>query len=63
MHICLHHKQVFSTVFEHKNEKCCGILKHHKVKAQGKKVATLQMAQQLREKMVNVIPGYRLSPM
>ena len=36
MLICLHHKQVFSTVFEHKNEKCCGILKHHKRKAQGK---------------------------
>ena len=34
MHICLHHKQVFSNVFEHKIEKCGGILKHHKRKAQ-----------------------------
>ena len=54
--ICLHHKQVFCNVFERKNEKCGGILKHHKRKAQGKKVVTLQTAQQLREKMVNVIP-------
>ena len=37
MHICLHHKQVFSNVFERKNEKCGGILKHHKRKAQGKR--------------------------
>ena len=27
MNICLHHEQSFSTVFERKTDKCCGILK------------------------------------
>ena len=60
MTICFHHEQVLSAVFEHKNDKCCRILKHHKRKAQGKKLVTLEMAKQLHEKMINVIPGYML---
>ena len=60
MTICLHHEQVLSAVFERKNDKCYGILKHHKRKAQGKKLITLEMAKQLQEKMIHVIPGYML---
>ena len=30
--ICLHHEQFFGKVFERKADKCCGVLKSHRVK-------------------------------
>ena len=47
---------MFGNVFEKREIKCCGVLmKLRKVK--GEQVITLQMAQQLKIKNINVIPG------
>ena len=51
----LHYEQVFGNVFERRESKCCGVLIKHR--RQGKKVITLQMAQQITIKKTNVIPG------
>ena len=51
----LRYEQVLGNVFERRESKCCGILIKHR--RQGKKVITLQMAQQITIKKTNVIPG------
>ena len=52
----LHYEQVFGNVFERSESTCCEVLiKHPKVK--GEQVITLQMAQQLKTKNINVLPG------
>ena len=52
----LHYEQVFGNVFERSESTCCGVLiKHPKVK--GEQVITLQMAQQLKNKNIDVAPG------
>ena len=52
----LHYEQVFGNVFERSESKCCGVLiKHPKVK--GEQVITLQLAQLLKTKNINVLPG------
>ena len=52
----LHYEQVFCNVFERRESRCCGVLmKRRKVK--GEQVITLQMAQQLKTKNINVVPG------
>ena len=53
----LHHEQVFGNVFERRESKCCGILMKHRCKIKGEQVITLQMAQQLKTKNINVVPG------
>ena len=53
----LHYKQVFGNAFERRESKCCGVLMKHRRKVKGKQVITLQMAQQLKPKNINVVPG------
>ena len=53
----LHYKQVFSNVFEREESKCCTVLMKHRPKVKGKQMITLQMAEQLKTKNVNVVPG------
>ena len=53
----LHYEQVFGNVFERKKPKCCGVLMKHCHKVKGEQVITLQMAQQLKPKYINVVPG------
>ena len=56
----LHHELVFGNVFESRESKCCAVLmKYHKVKDE--QVITFQMAQQLKTKNVNVVPGQLLA--
>ena len=53
----LHYEQVFRNVFESSESKCCGVLMKHRRKVKGEPVVTLQMAQQLKTKNINVVPG------
>ena len=57
MTICFHHEQFFGNRFERRETKCCGVLKKHKRKCLGYKRITLQMAEQLKNKGIDVIPG------
>ena len=50
----LHYEQV--CVFERKESKFCGVLIKHRRKVEGGQVITLQMAQQLKTKNINVAP-------
>ena len=52
----LHYDQVFGNVFERRESKCRVLTKHHR-KVKGEQVITLQMAQQLKTKNINVVPG------
>ena len=52
----LHYEQVFASVFERKESKCCGVLMKNCHKAKGEQVITPQMAQQLKTKNINVVP-------
>ena len=53
----LHFEQVFGNVFERRESKCCGVLMKHCRKVKGEQVITLQMAQTLNTKNINVVPG------
>ena len=53
----LHYEQVFVNVFERRESKCWGVLMKHRCKVKGKQVITLQMAQQLKTKNINVLSG------
>ena len=53
----LHYEQVFGNVFERRESKCCAVLMKHRRKVKGEQVITLQMAQQLKTKNINVVPG------
>ena len=53
----LYSDQVFGNVFERRKSKCCGLLMKHQYKVKGEQVITLQMAQQLKTKNINVAPG------
>ena len=48
----LHYEQVFGNVFERRESKCCGVLMKHCRKVKGEQVITLQMAQQLKTKIL-----------
>ena len=52
----LHYEQVFGSVFERREGKCCAVLMKHCRKVKGEQVITLQMAQQLKTKSINVAP-------
>ena len=52
----LHYEQVFGNVFERREIKCYGTLMRHLRKVKGEQVVTLQMAQQLKAKNINVVP-------
>ena len=53
----LHYEQVLGNVFERRESKCCAVLMKHCRKVKGEQVITLQMAQQLKTKNINVVPG------
>ena len=53
----LHYEQVFGNVFERRESKCCAALVKQRCKVKGEQVITLQMAQQLKTKNINVTPG------
>ena len=53
----LHYDQVFGNVFKSRGSKSCGVLMKHRCKVKGEQVITLQMAQQLKTKNINVVPG------
>ena len=53
----LYYQQVFGNVSERAKSKCCGVLMKHRRKVKGKQVITLRMAQQLKPKNINVVPG------
>ena len=53
----LYYKQVFGNVFDRRESKCCGVLMKHRRKVKGELVVTIQMAQQLKDKNINVMPG------
>ena len=44
-------------MFMRRESKCCGVLTKHHRNVKGEQVITLQMAQQLKNKNVNVVPG------
>ena len=51
----LHCEQVFGNVFERTESKCCLVLMKHCCKVKGEEAITLQMAQQLETKNINVV--------
>ena len=53
----LHYEQVFGNVFERRESKCCAVLMKHCCKVKGEQVITLQIAQQLKTKTINVVRG------
>ena len=53
----LHDEQVFCIVFERRENKLCAVMMKHCCKVKGEQVITLQMAQQLKTKNINVVPG------
>ena len=54
----LHYEQVFGNVFDRKESKCCAVLMKYRWKVKGEQVITLQMAQQLKTKNINVVAGH-----
>ena len=56
----LHYEQLFRNVFEWRESKCCAVLIKHRCKVKGEQVIILQMAQQLKTKNINVLPGQLL---
>ena len=53
----LHYELVFGNAFEMRERKCCAVLMKHCCKVKGEQVITLQMAQQLKTRNTNVVPG------
>ena len=53
----LYYKQAFGNGFDRGKSKCCGVLMKHHGKVKSEQVITLQMAQQLKTKNINVVPG------
>ena len=53
----LHYEQVFGNVFDRKESKCGEVLMKHRRKFKGEQMITLQMAEQLKTKNINVVPG------
>ena len=53
----LHYEQVLGNVFERRESKCCGVLMKHRRKVKGEQVITLQMAQQLKTKILILYQG------
>ena len=53
----LHYEEVFGNVFQSRESKCCRVLMKHSRKVKGEQMITLQMAQQLKDKNINVVPG------
>ena len=56
----LHYEQVFGNGFETRESKCLAVLMKHYCKVKGEQVITRQMAQLLKIKNFNVVPGQLL---
>ena len=56
----IHYEQAFGNISERRQSKYCGVLMKHHRKIKGEQVITLQMAQQLYIKNINVVPGQLL---
>ena len=52
-----HNEQVFGNVFERTESKCCAVLMKHCCRVKVEQVITLQMAQELKTKNINVVLG------
>ena len=50
-------EEVFGNVFGRRGSKCCAVLMKHRRIVKGEQVATIQMAQQLKTKKINVVLG------
>ena len=48
---------MLGNVFERREGNCCAVLMKHRRKVKGEQMITLQMAQQLKTKNINVVPG------
>ena len=53
----LYYELVFGNVFERRESKCCTVLMKYRFKVKGEDMIILQMAQQLKTKNINVVPG------
>ena len=53
----LHYEKMFGNAFGRRESECCGVLMKHCHKVKGQQVITLQMAQQLKTKNINIVPG------
>ena len=53
----LYYELVFGYVFERRENTCCAVLMKYLRKVKGEQVITLQIAQQLKTKNINVVPG------
>ena len=53
----LYYEQEFGNAFDKRESKFCAVLMKHHRKVKGEQVITLQMAQQLKTKNINVVPG------
>ena len=53
----LHYEQLFGNVFEKRESKCSSVLMINRRKVKREKAITLEMAQQLKTKNINVVPG------
>ena len=48
---------MFGNSFERTESKCCAVLMKHCRKVKGEQVITLKMAEELKTKHINVVPG------
>ena len=53
----LYYELVFGNVFERRESKRCAVLMKYRRKVKGEHLIILQMAQQLKTKNINVVPG------
>ena len=54
----LHYEEVFGNVFERRESKCRGVIMKHCRKVKGEQqLITFQMAQQIKTKNINIVPG------
>ena len=52
MTICCIYEEVFGNVFERRESKYCAVLMKHRLKVKGEQVITVQIAQQLKPKII-----------
>ena len=57
MSICYIMNRYLVKDFERRDSKCCAVLMKYRHKVKGEQMITLQMAQQLKTKNINVVPG------
>ena len=57
----LHYEQVFDNIFERRESNCCGVLMKYRRKVKGEQVITFQIAQKLKTKIIDVVPGQLFS--